>query len=220
MAEKNPSHIAAWSSSFSDIQGLPKVMRRVLQQALATGNDDPGKFLVSMGRLLRFCDIGTPCRRRARLAAAAVLSRSAGMESGLKRSQEISLVFSSAFRAVRYRERHVWSEAMSPGLAIVLARDDLESLWQAIRRSVPVPDLVRDPFRAHDLLQLRLEVEDHIQTVDALHDNAVDALVAHDLARHQAGQEDEFLLSLAPVEAVRWWLAVYWLNTVRNPPSG
>ena len=216
MGEKHPPYMLAWSGSYPDVQGLPKAMRRVLQQALTTDRDDPAKFLVAMGRLLRFCDIGTVPRRRARQASASIIAERVGIGGCIDLSQSISRVFSQAFRAVRYRERHVWEEDSSPGLAIVLVRDDLESLMQAVRRGAIVPPQVKDAALDHALRNLRNELDDHIQTVDALHDDALDGLIARDLAKGRLRQDHDFLDCLVLAEPVRWWLSVYRLGLDRE----
>lgn len=218
MGEKHPPYMLAWTGSYQDVQPLPKAMRRVLQHALTDDRDDPGRFMLGMGRLLRFCDIGTLPRRRARLAAAAVLAGRPGIESCLRLSHDVSRLFSKAFRAVRYRERHVWESELSPSLAIVLARDDLESLFQAVRRGVPVPDAVADPSLRQAFRELRDTVDDHIQTMDALHDDDLCRLMAPELAKRPAMPEYEFLDCLVATEPVRWWLAVYDLNRRTSPP--
>jgi hypothetical protein len=218
MGEKQPPYTSAWSGSYPDVQDLPKGMRRVLQNALTADRDDPARFLVAMGRLIRFCDIGTPARGRARRAAAAVLAEPRGAEKCLKLLEAISRSFSKAFRAVRYRERHVWEEESSPAMAIILARDDLESLWQAVRHGVPLPDLLEpEAFRA--LRNLRTALDDHIQTVEALHDGALDGYMEHDLQKCPADHDHEFLRLLVPVEPVRWWLAIFQLNLLWPPLS-
>ncbi len=217
MGEKHPPYMLAWSGSYPDVQGLPKVIRRVLQQALTDDREDPAKFLLGMGRLFRLCDIGEPVRRRARQASAAILVQPTGSESCRKLAQAVSLSFSKAFRAVRYRERQEWGEAISPAVAIILARDDLESLWQAVRRGVPVPDSLVDPSALRALRDLRAELDDHIQTVDALHDGTLESCMNHDLAKQPPGPDVEFLNALVASEPVRWWLAVYHLNHNREP---
>lgn len=218
MGDKHPPYMLAWTGSYQDVQELPKAMRRVLQHALTDDRDDPGRFLVGMGRLLRFCDIGTPPRRRSRSAAAAALANHPGIESCLKLSHEVSRVFSKAFRAVRYRERHVWEDvALSPGMALVLARDDLESLSEAVRRGVPVPDAVTDQALRLALRDLRATLEDHLQTMDALHDDDVCRLMAPELAKRPHVPEHDFLDCLVGSEPVRWWLAAYHLNRGPSP---
>ncbi|MFA5185019.1 MAG: hypothetical protein WC551_00845 [Patescibacteria group bacterium] len=212
MGEQHPPYMLAWTGSFPEVQSLPKAMRRVLQSALTVDRDDPAKFLVSMGRLLRFCDIGTPCRRRAYRASAAVLSDIRNVRRCLDHSLAISRIFSDAFRAVRYKERDGAEKIASPGTAVILARDDLESLWQGVRRGVPIPDIVRDPVLYGSLRDLRRELEDHIQMVDALHDDSLDGLLAHDLAKHHPIDGCEFFPDLCEAEPVRWWLAVYRFN--------
>ncbi|MDQ7814470.1 MAG: hypothetical protein RDU25_01520 [Patescibacteria group bacterium] len=216
MADKTPRYISAWSGSFDEIQSLPRAMRGVLREALSENRAEPGKFLVAMGRLIRFCDIGTPCRKRAWRSAAATLSEVQLVEKITLSSQEFSRTFSRAFHAVRYRQKEEWSEEQPASLAIILARDDLESMWQAVRHGVPIPDLVRDQVLAGSLAQLRLELDDQIQMMDALHDGALGGLLAQDLATRTVGPSDEFILSLVPVEPIRWWLSVYWVNIRRT----
>ncbi|MBI5654342.1 hypothetical protein HZC53_01650 [Candidatus Uhrbacteria bacterium] len=220
MGERHPPYTLVWTGSFPEARDLPKSMRRVLQNALTTDREDPAKFLVSMGRLLRFCDIGTPCRRRALRAAAMILTEAHGIRCCFEHSLAISQVFSRAFRAVRYRESHVWSGTSSPGLAVIMARDDLESLWQAVRRGVPILDMVKDPVQQRSLLELRRELDDHIQMVDALHEDALDGLVAQDLAKHQLDHETLFVDDLAAVEPVRWWMSVFHHNIVNSTRHG
>ncbi len=209
MVERNPRYLAAWSQSFSDTQSLPRAMRGVLQEALKVGRENPGKFMVCMGRLLRFCPIGTPCRRRALRACHDALHEVDIMEVLTEESRKTSFAFSSAFRAIRYRERNAWEEEGFAGLAIVLARDDLESLWQAVRRGIPLPDLLKDPSLRSALNKLREDILDHMQTMDALHDAVLGRLITHDLRYHPSDERPAFLDELLPVEPVTWWLATY-----------
>lgn len=209
MADRAPRYALVWSGSFSEVQDLPKPLKRGLRLALSEERDMAGRFLVQMGRLLRFCGIGHPVRRRARLAASAALSEQAAIDSCFDLSRTLSLAFSSAFRKVRYRERHVWTAASDPNLAIILARDDLESLSQALLRGTLVPDLFLDPAVGSALRGLRQELDDHIQTIEALHDGVLDGLMAQALGGLPPDDTSDFLGCLAPVEPVRWWLAVY-----------
>lgn len=209
MTGKSPRYITAWAHSFSDTQTLPSAMRGVLKEALTTGRENPGKFMVCMGRLVRFCPIGSPCRRRALLACHDALFEPQVFEPLVEESRKISYSFSSAFRALRYRELNAWEEEGFAGLAIVMARDDLESLWQAARRGIPLPDLLRNSDLKSKLQLLKDEIVDHIQTVDALHDSVLSNLMVHDLRHHPADERPEFLDALLPVEPVTWWLAAY-----------
>jgi len=61
---------------------------------------------------------------------------------------------------------------------------------------------------------LRTALDDHIQTVEALHDVALDGYIEHDLQKCPADHDHEFLRLLVPVEPVRWWLAIFQLNLV------
>jgi len=184
-------------------------MRGVLQKALTEGRDNPGRFMVYMGRILRFCPIGSPCRRRALRASHDALVEPRVIEALIDESRRISFSFSSAFRALRYRELNAWEEEGFAGLAIVLSRDDLESLWQAARRGIPIPDLLKDPELKSLLRLLQDELLDHIQTLDALHDTVLSGLMVHDLRHHPPDERPEFLDALLPVEPVTWWLAAY-----------
>lgn len=216
MGENNPRYLQAWFGSYAEVQQLPKPMQRVLQTALKNQRLAHGPFLVSMGRLLRYCDIGTPCRARSRLAAAVLLEDKVAVDAAAWHSQELALRFSQAFRSLRYRERHAWTESMPSALAIVLARDDLESLRQAIRRGVIFPDEVADPVLKYAHAKTRAEIDDHIQTIDALHDDVLDSLIGHQMVHIPPDPAEEFLWDLVPVEPVCWWLASWWLNRPRN----
>lgn len=219
MGATHPPYTLAWSGTFSTVQGLPKAMRRVLQQALTDDRDDPAKFMVGMGRLLRYCDIGTQPRRSARKAAAALLAERPNIESCLKLAQETSRTFSRAFRAVRYSERHAWDGNSSASLAIVLARDDLESLWQAVRRGVPAPDALTDRALVEALRDLRGTIDDRVLTADALHDDSLCDLMARELAKLSPDHSSPLLDVLAVSEPVCWWLAVYRTYLDRAAPA-
>lgn len=215
MSEHRPPYTQAWVGSFTDVQDLPKALRRGLKQALTEERADPVKFLVVMGRLVRFCDVGSASRRRARKAAAEVLSDVRRVGYCVQHSLDIALVFSRAFRALRYREGYNWEEEASPGMAIITVRDDLESMWQAVRHGIPVPDLVRDPPLAHALRNLRSELSDHIQTIDALCDPVLYGLVASDLTALPPDHERDYLNCMSAVEPLRWWLALHRANQFR-----
>jgi hypothetical protein len=214
MGEKNPRYVQAWFGSYAEVQGLPKSMQRVVQNALKTQQHDPGRFLASMGRILRFCDIGTLCRSRSRLAAAVLLEDQAQVSMAAMHARSLALHFSRAFRSLRYEPR---TGASSSALEIILARDDLESMRQAVRRGVPIPAAVDDPGlkQTHD--EIRSEIEDGIQTIDALHDDVLGGLIGHHLAYLAPDIAEEYLWELVPVEPVCWWLAIWWQNRRRDP---